>query len=55
MGFGRIGKPCGVSQWKLHFSHKERSTQMEKEDSKELMEEPLAAMGLAQDEGTLVY
>lgn len=28
---------------------------MEKEDSKELMEEPLAAMGLAQDEGTYVY
>lgn len=28
---------------------------MEKEDSKELMEEPLAAMGLAHDEGTYVY
>lgn len=28
---------------------------MEKEDSKELMEDPLAAMGLAQDEATHVY
>lgn len=28
---------------------------MEKEDIKELMEELVAAMGLAQDEGTLVY
>lgn len=28
---------------------------MEKKDRKELMEEPLAAMGLAQDEGTRVY